>query len=494
MSVDEPKGPSVRTAAAWGMAAQYVAFIAQFATSVIISRFFLSPGEVGLFGTALAAAMMVAIFQDFGISRYVAGEADLDHDKLRRCFSVSIVFALGVGGIILALAWPAALFYNDLRLFPILAVIAASYLLVPFGIVPAALLQRRLDFRGLFFVNTGAALAMAIVTISFAAAGWSAMSMAIGTVAQAAARAAIGQAMSGERPHLPLTLKGSQSILEFGSQSSGLSLSGALGMRSPELIISRLLGFTAVGLYGRAVGLSGQLRQLVSGAIGGVFFPAFARMRDRGEPFAPAYMRVVSAYSVTTWPAMAFLAAAAVPVVALLYGPVWAGVAPLLMLVALSEIAFTALPLHMDVPIVLGRMRTLLMLNLIDTAISVILLVVAALVSIEWAAASRIGYGILWYAVYAAFMHRLIGFRWRAMLDVYAKSLACTLATVAPLLLAYRGWTSPGSISFTMLATLALAGCLCWAAMLFVVRHPARLEFIEMAEAVIDRVRLRAAR
>jgi len=493
MSNGEPKTPSVRTAAVWGMAGQYVAFFAQFATSVVISRFFLSPGEVGLFGTALAAAMMVAIFQDFGISRYVAGEADLDADKLRRCFSVSIVFALVIGAIILALAWPASLFYDDARLFPLLAVIAGSYLLVPFGIVPAALLQRRLDFKGLFFVNTGAAAAMAIVTISLAAAGWSAMSLAIGTVAQAAARAVIGQGVSGERPHFPLTLRGSRSILRFGSEYSLIALSGALGMRSPELIIGRLLGFAAVGVYSRAVSLSGQLRLLVSGAIGGVFFPAFARMRDRGEPFAPAYLRVVSAYSVTTWPAMAFLTAASVPVVALLYGPVWSGVAPLLMLVALSEIAFTALPLHMDVPIVLGRMRTLLMLNLLDTAISVVLLVVAAMVSIEWAAASRIGYGVLWYAVYAGFMHRLIGFAWRAMVTVYLQSLACTLATVAPLLIAYALWTTPATIGFAALAMLALTGCLCWAAALFIVRHPARLEFLDMAGALLARTKLRPA-
>jgi O-antigen/teichoic acid export membrane protein len=360
--------------------------------------------------------------------------------------------------------------------------------------VPAALLQRRLDFRGLFFVNTGAAAAMAIVTISLAAAGWSAMSMALGTVAQAAARAVIGQAMSDERPHLPLTLRGSRPILKFGSQASALSLSGALGMRSPELIIGRLLGFAAVGLYGRAVSLSGQLRLLVSGAIGGVFFPAFARMRDRGEPFAPAYLRVVSAYSVTTWPAMAFLAAASVPVVSILYGPVWAGVAPMLMLVALSEIAFTALPLHMDVPVVLGRMRTLLMLNLLDTAASVILLVAAAMVSIEWAAASRIGYGFVWYAVYAGFMRRLIGFDWGAMATIYLQSLACTLATVAPLLLAYRFVTTQQTIALPMLAAMALGGCLCWAAMLFVVRHPARLEFIEMAGALIGKLHPKSAR
>ena len=194
--------PSVRTAAIWGMAGQYVVFAAQFATSVIISRFFLTPGEVGLFGTALAAAMMVAVFQDFGIGRYVSGEPDLDDAKIRRVFSVSVVIALTVGLVVLALAWPIARFYGDDRLFPILAVIAGSYLLVPFGIVPAALLQRNLDFRSLFAVNTGAAFAMAVTTIAMAANGWSAMALALGTIAQAAARALIGIRLSGARMHL----------------------------------------------------------------------------------------------------------------------------------------------------------------------------------------------------------------------------------------------------------------------------------------------------
>ena len=481
--------PSVRSAAAWGMVGQYAVFVAQFVTSVVISRFFLTPGEVGLFGTALAASMMVAVFQDFGIGRYVSGEPDLDDAKLARCFAVSILAALAIGALLFALAWPVARFYDDMRLFPVLAVIAASYLLVPFGIVPAALLQRRLDFRRLFVVNTGAAVVMAAVTISTAAAGWSAMALAIGTVAQAATRALLGIVLSGAAPRFPLKLDNLGPILKFGSGSTMLIASNALGFRSPELIIGRLLDFVAVGLYGRAVGLSGQLRLLVSGAIGGVFFPAFSRIRDRGEPFAPAYYRVVSAYSVTTWPAMLFLAAAAAPVVDLLYGPVWAGVAPLLVLIALSEIPFTALPLHMDIPIVAGRMRTLIWLNWADTAISVGLMVAAALISVEWAAASRIVYGVLWFGVYARFMRRLIIFRWRAMVAIYAQSAVCALATVAPLMLVYAIGTPPEDVGFLTLAATGLAGCVSWAAMLFIVRHPARGEFVDMAGMALAKLR-----
>jgi O-antigen/teichoic acid export membrane protein len=473
---------SVRGAALWSMSGQYLVFIAQFVMNVIIARFFLSPEEVGLFSIALSAAMMVSVLQDFGITRYIAGEPNLSDAKIRTCFSVSILFALAVGLGILALAWPAARFYEDERLLPLLVVIAGSFLLVPFGIVPAALLQRELDFRSLFYVNVGAAVAQAAVALGLAAAGFSAMSLAWSVVAQQGARAILGQWRSGRRPDFSLSLQDARPILRFGSGASLLSMTGALGVRTPELIIGRLISISAVGLWGRAMGLAGHLRQLVSGAIGGVFYPAFARIRDAGEDLAPPYLRVVAGYSATTWPAMAFLAAAATPLVLMLYGERWAAVAPLLVWIGLSEIIFTGLPLHVDMPILLGRMRRLLQLNILDTVASIALLVLACLWSLEWAAASRIGYAILWFAIYAAFLRGLIGFRWGDMLGIYAKSMAATLATVAPLLLVYWGWKGPTEIGFLELAGTAMLGCLAWIIVIFLVRHPIRHEVIGVLE------------
>jgi hypothetical protein len=51
---------SVRGAAVWALAGQYVAFAIQFAATVVISRLFLAPAEVGLFSIALAAALLIA--------------------------------------------------------------------------------------------------------------------------------------------------------------------------------------------------------------------------------------------------------------------------------------------------------------------------------------------------------------------------------------------------------------------------------------------------
>jgi O-antigen/teichoic acid export membrane protein len=460
------------------MSGQYLVFATQFVVSVVISRFFLTPEEVGLFSIALSAAMLVSILQDFGITRYIAGEKGLDDAQIRTCFSVSLICAFAVGLLILGLAWPVARVYGNARLLPLLAVIALSYLILPFAIVPSAVLQRRMDFRSLFLVNIGAALANAAMALGLAYAGWSAMALAWAAVAQQGARALIAEWRSGWRPPFPLTLAGAGPILRFGGGTSALFVSGAIGTRTPELIVGRLLGFAAVGLFGRAVSLAAQLRTLVSGAIGGVFYPAFARLRDNNEDLAGPYLRVVAGYSATTWPAMAFLAAAATPLVLMLYGPVWAGVAPLLLWIALSEMLFDALPLHVEMPILLGRMKRLLALNIVDTIVSIGLLLLGALWSLEGAALSRIGYGLIWLGIYAAFMRSLVGFRWSAMLGVYAKSALASFATVAPLLAVYAFWKAPADLDFLTLAAAAAAGCLCWFASLFLLRHPVRREIV----------------
>jgi O-antigen/teichoic acid export membrane protein len=469
----------------WSMAAQYASFVITFITGVLISRFFLGPEEVGLFSIAMAAAMLVSVLQDFGITRYVAGEPEMGPEKIRACFSVSLLVAFAIGLVVLALAWPIAALYDDQRLVPVVAVIAASYFLVPFAIVPSALLQRAMDFRSLFKVNVGGALAMGGTALGLAAAGHSALALSWAIVAQAGVKALLSIWLSGEQPRWPLTFKGVRPILGFGTGMSALYVSGAIGTRTPDLIVGRLVSIAATGLYSRANSLAGQLVMLLTGAVGAVFYPAFARLRDRGEDLAPPYLRVVAGYTAVTWPGMVFLAAASLPVVLLLYGETWRDVAPLLAFIALSELAFTAIPLQLELPILLGRMRRLLALNIVDTVVSVSLLLVAALWSLEAAAASRIVYGLIWWAMYTAFLRDLIGLRLLALLDIYWRSLAVSVAAVAPLLAVYALVAGPGEISFLWLAAAAATGSLAWLGALFLVRHPARHEVAGFAEILL---------
>lgn len=475
---------SVRGAAVWAMAGQYVSFAIQFASSVIISRFFLTPSEVGLFSIALAAALLVAILQDFGLARYISGLPVIDREEVRRCSSVALLFSLVVAGVIALLAWPLALAYDQPELAPILGIISTSYLFLPLAVVPMALMAREMHFHRHFAVNVGGAAVQASVAVGLAWLGYSAYALAWATVASGLARGLIAQALR-PAPPWPLRFDRLRTVISFGTRSSALYLTGALGTRTPDLIIGKLLTLTAVGLYSRAASLSDQFRTLISGAIGSVFFPAFARIRDRGEDLGPPYLRVCAGYSAVVWPGMAGLALASEPIVRLLYGDAWMGVAPLLLMISLTEILLISLPLVSDLPILLGKMNRLLAYNMIDTALSLILLAAGAWWGgVEGAAASRLVYAVLWLALYWGFIYRLVRFDRMALLAIYLRSTGATLAAVAPLALTYVLWSGPDTIGFPALIAATAAGGLCWLAALALLRHPALAEILGMIEAI----------
>ena len=151
-----------------------------------------------------------------------------------------------------------------------------------------------------------------VVALVLAWAGYSAFALAWATFAAGVARGLIAQAL---RPALPWPFRFDKTgpILSVGSRLTGMYAAYGIASRTPDMIVGKILGVLSVGLYSRAVSLSDQFRMLISGAIGSVFYPAFARIRDRGDPLGPAYLRVVAGYTAIIWPGMAMLSLAAEP-------------------------------------------------------------------------------------------------------------------------------------------------------------------------------------
>ena len=498
MSDDSNRGQgSVRSAALWAAGSQYCLFALQFATSVVVSRFFLKPEEIGLFSVALAAAMIVAIIRDLGLTRYLGRHPTADPDTVRHCTVIAVLFSFVIGAVIMALARPAANFYGEPRLFGILGLIAASYVLAPWSIVPVALLSRRLDFRATFTVDFAGALANSVCTLTLAVLGFSAESLAWGMIAQAGVRAIVAQCWQPTPFSCRVRPDRLREIAGFGSGSAILYFSGGISLRMPDLIVGRMLGMEAAGLFSRGVALAGQLHNLVAGAVSAIYYPTFARLRDEGRELGPYYERVVAAHGAIVWPAMVLLAVLSQPVILLLYGKGWEAAAPLLAWVALAECAFVALPLHMDLPILMGRLKQLLWFNLADTFLAVGTLAAGAMLGVEVAAASRIVWGLGWIAIYAGWMHKLVGFSWPVMRRIYLGSAGVALVTALPALYAVHVWRTPATLGFGGLVIASVASGCAWLAAIFLLRHPAREDLILTATHALaplrQRLRMRTA-
>ncbi|NOW46885.1 O-antigen/teichoic acid export membrane protein [Novosphingobium sp. SG751A] len=476
---------SIRASIAWSMASQYLAFIIQFGVSVVISRLYLSPSEFGVYSVALAASMLVSMFQDAGITRFVSGQRAMDPAHVREYAGVAVSIACTVAVVLGALAPVISHVYHDPTLIQLTLIIAAASFVNPFALIPVGLLTREMNFRALFFANILSSLSGGLLSIYLAAHGFGPASMAWGLLLAAFLRTGIVMRFRTVVPRFPRDWATTRPLLSFSANSFFISASGAIGMRTQDLIVARLLGVLATGLFSRATALSAQLSTLVTSGLTSVFYPAFARKRDAGDPLAPSYLHLTACNTAVNWAAMVGLGLAAGPLVHLLYGPKWAGVAVLLKWTALSETLFVAVPLQMDVPILLGRIRTLIWVNWIDTAIIIGCLTVACFIGVEAAAASRIVYGLFWVAIYGVFLARLMHFRFADLLNIYWRSAVAAYGAGIPLIVA-QDWLGMGAsdIGWGLLIALSATGIPCWLACLFLVRHPATIEISAVATRV----------
>jgi hypothetical protein len=145
-----------------------------------------------------------------------------------------------------------------------------------------------------------------------------------------------------------------------------------------------------------------------------------------------------------------------------------------------------SLPLVSELPILLGRMNRLLVLNILETILSIALLVAGSLWAGAWgAAASRLAYAVCFMAIYLGFMRGLVGFAMGDWLAILGKSLGASMAALAPLGLTYMLWMGPKEITFPVLLLAVSAGGIGWVAALFALKHPALDDMRRMAAPLV---------
>lgn len=460
---------SVRKAALWSVASQWLVFVLNFVVSVLIARYLLPPSALGTFSVGFAAAAMVSMLQDFGLSRFLVRADVLSDEMLDTCTTITLCMGTAVCLAIAALSVPVAWYYARPQLVPIMLLIGSAFLLLPFNTVPIALLQRAIDYRSIAIINLAAAAANGAVSAAFAFLGYGAVALALGFVAQQVARATMSALLGPRSVRFRLSFRGARPVVSFGSGTTLLAVSGAVGTRSPDLIIGSALGMHAVGLYGRAAGMADGLRLLLDGGLSSVFFAHFAQLMRAKQALGRAYLDLVACYTSIMWPAMLLLSLLAGPIVTLLYGAGWQEAAQALRWVALSELLFFALPLHTEVPVISGHLRELLIRNVVDTVVALACLVLLVRFGLAAAAAARLVYAVIWFFIYFGLMRRIVGFSARALFGAHARSAACALAAVLPV----AALTDGGRVLTPATATAAaLAGGSLWLATLALLDHP----------------------
>lgn len=353
-------GRKVGSAARWSLVNTVVMRLGNFATGIVLARFFLGPEAWGVYGIAQTVLLVLLSANELGVSlALVRWEGDprrfaptvLTLSAASSCLLYAALFA-AAPAVAAVLGSPEA--SGVLRVM-CLCVVLDGLAQVPAGFLTREFAQgRRMAIDGVNFVLSTS------VTLLLAVQGWGAMSFACGAVAGNAA------ALAGCCLAAPGTLRfgwdraQARALLRFGLPLAGASML-ALGVVNVDtMVVGSTLDQLALGFYVLAFNISGWPVRIVSEAARRVSFAGFSRLASSPKALASGFGRALGVVVTATVPLCVLLAALAGPIVELVYGARWLPAAralPWLMALGLVRIGCE---LAYDCLVAIGRRRSLI--------------------------------------------------------------------------------------------------------------------------------------
>lgn len=464
---------SVKKSLAWVGMAQAISVLLQFSSSVVLARY-LSPYEMGIFTVAIATTAILSLFQQLGLNSMIVREEVLTDGISRSVFTVNALITVGLSIAIVAASYGGELFLRDEGVRHVLLVLAVTPLFGIFSLLPGANLERNGRFRELALIATATGIINAAVAITLAVLGFKYMSVAYAQVASSAGSAIMLMVAGRRHFSCRMGLGAWRHVAAFGLQIFAVSGINNASSRLSEIMMGRLLGLGALGLYNRAVGLNGLIFINFHLAVARVMLVDFADLHRRGVPLRDRYLQTVAIVTATLWPAFAGLAAIAEPFIRIVYGAKWApAVGPFILLAVASAIQ-VAITMTWELFTATGRLRTQTRIESVRAVISFLLFVGGCLISLEAAAAARILDAAISVLLYRPHISRMTGTSTADFRGIYAQSALLTGLAVAPA--AVLMIVVEGSPALPWLAVAIMLGVALWAAGLFAIRHPLAAE------------------
>ncbi len=470
--------------AAWVTITQAAVHVGQFALVAGLAHL-LTPGDFGILALCLVVTGTSAIFRDIGLPSAVIQLPVLREGHKNAAFWVSLATAAAVAAAVYFGAPTLASLLRDDRVVPALRVLSAGLIVNAFGLIPAALLTRAMDFRRLGICDVAQVAANAAVAVPMALAGCGYWSLVFGSLAGDAARASFAFAFAPWRPARRFGRRDARELMSFGLNVTGAGFAHSLRSYLDKFLVGRFLGTSFLGGYNLAFALITAPQRRITWIVSRLTFPAFAAIQNDDERIRRIYAKAVKLVVFLAAPVAVGLFFMADDFVRVVYGPQWLFTIPVIKVMSAATLFYAVGTSAGSVFLAKGRAD----LEFKASVFMTVLLALAVAIGLKWGslgiAAAIVAYAAVGYAVVIAVVLRLIGMKWGAFLKLFAPGVLAAASFGTAAWAVRAAWSQDGGLA--RLLVTAAAGAITYGAVLWLQRVPELGELNRFARARMRR-------
>lgn len=438
-------------------------------TMAVLARL-LTPEEFGIVGFATLAVGYLSVLKELGLGAAVIQRRDDVEESAQTVYTINLVVGLFLTAAAFLTAPLIAEFFREPLVTPILRVLSFTFILESLGAIHIVLLKRDLAFRRKLAPDIGRAAVKGVVSIAAAAAGFGVWALIWGQLAGVLAAVILSWAVMPWRPTFTIHRRLIRPLLGFGGPLVFTNLQYAIWSNLDYVVVGRLLGDTALGIYTLAYRLPELLIQSVWRVLAQAVFPVLSKVQNDPDMLRRAFLSTIRYTQMVAVPLSLGLLITAEPAVETLFGDQWSEAIPVLRVLAVFSLVGSVGVNVGDVYKALGRTEVLAKVAAVELVILVPAIIYGAnfgLLGVAWAHAIVAALDMLIRLVVAT---RMVGF---SLGDVWQQVRPSAIAGVwlsASSLVAL--WWSRDLGSFTSLAAAAIAGAVAYAVALWKLDAP----------------------
>jgi O-antigen/teichoic acid export membrane protein len=308
------------------LAGQAARVVLQFGSMVILARL-LTPEDFGRVAMVAAIIGISDMVREFGLSSAAIQAKFITQDERTNLFWTNTGLGLGSAVVMSLLAPLIAAFYGQPTLLWLVVAMSLSFVFSGVTTQFRADLTRELRFGALVAVDLagfGAGLALGAVA---AFGGFGSWAIVLQQVSAIAITCVLSALVSRWRPGLPKRHVSIRRFLRFGAGLLGTQAIGYAVKNVDSIAIGAVWGALPLGLYDRSYQLMMTPLSQVNAPMTRIALPVLSRVSDDRQAFARYLQKaqLVGAYGTASIFAVA--TGLATPIVLVLFGEKWLGVA-----------------------------------------------------------------------------------------------------------------------------------------------------------------------
>jgi lipopolysaccharide exporter len=291
-------------------------------STVALARL-LDPSDFGLFALATLGTSLLSIFNGNWLGASLVVRNDLD--ERGRGTVITLLLAAGalMAAALAGVAPLAAHVFGEPRLRGVLFIFSGVLLFSGVNWFYEMVMQREFEFRKRFACQVARTVGFSATAVTLAALGAGVWSLVLGYVCGHVANGVMLISLAPYRVRPTFDAGRARQIVRDSRGFLGQELAQFFEQNTDYISISKILGASQLGYYSMAYRQAELPYYSIADPVATVTFPAFARMRHRGQDLTHSFLTVVRMVALITCPIGVILSGAAEPFTEAIFGHKW---------------------------------------------------------------------------------------------------------------------------------------------------------------------------